>query len=145
MKVILLEDVKKQGKKDQVIDVSDGYAKNFLINKGLAVPYNESNKKKLEYTIKKREDNEAKNIEEAEKTKKELEQLKIKFKVKTSKDGRMFGTITNKQISEELTKKGYKIDKKNIILDHTIDSLGSHIVSINLHKKVVAKVNITVE
>ncbi len=145
MKVILLTDVKKQGKKDQVIDVSDGYANNFLINKGLAVPYNEQNRKKLEHDLKTREEEEDALIKECEEKKKKIEKETIKFKVKTSKDGRMFGTISNKQIAEELKKLGYEIDKKIIESDHTIDSLGTHIVKVNLHKKVVAEVKVIAE
>lgn len=145
MKVILLQDVKKQGKKDQVINVSDGYANNFLIAKGLAVPYNESNKNKLERDISKREQAEEQLIEDMTQLKGKLEKTNIKFKVKTGKDGRMFGTISSKQISDELKKLGYDIDKRKISCDHTIESLGTHIVDIELHKKVVAKINISVE
>ena len=74
-----------------------------------------------------------------------IEKTNIKFKVKTGKDGRMFGTISSKQISDELKKLGYDIDKRKISCDHTIESLGTHIVDIELHKKVVAKININVE
>lgn len=145
MKVILLQDVKKQGKKDQVLDVSDGYAKNFLINKGLAVPYNTQNKNKLERDIKHREDEEAALIKECEELKKKLANVTVKFKAKTGKDGRMFGSISSKQISDELKNKGYEIDKRKIESDHAIDSLGTHVVNINLHKKVIAKINVHVE
>jgi len=145
MKVILLQDVKKQGKKDEIINVSDGYANNFLIAKGLAVPYNEANKKQLERNINKREQAEENLIEEMTLLKNKLEKTNIKFKVKTGKDGRMFGTITSKQICDELKNKGFDIDKKKISCDHTIESLGTHVVSIELHKKVVAKINVNVE
>lgn len=144
MKVILLEDVKKQGKKDQVIEVSDGYANNFLISKGLAVPYNESNKNKLERDLKKRADDEEAFIKECEVLKSKLENLNIKFTARTGKDGKMFGSISTKQISDELKNKGYNIDKKIIECDHLIDSLGVHNVKINLHKKVVATIKVNV-
>lgn len=145
MKVILLTDVKKQGKKDQVIDVSDGYAKNFLISKGLAVPYTTQNKNKLERDIKHREDEEEALIKECENIKSKIEKVTINFKAKTGKVGRMFGSISSKQIADELKNKGYEIDKKKIVSDHPIDCLGNHIVNINLHKKVIAKINIHVE
>lgn len=145
MKVILIADVKKQGKKDDIIDVSDGYAKNFLINKGLAVPYNTQNKNKLDRDIKSREDEEAARIKEAESLKEKLDKVTVKFKAKCGKDGRMFGSISNKQIENELTKLGYSIDKKLINCDHSIDSLGCHKVKINLHKKVVAEITVNVE
>ena len=145
MKVILLKDVKKQGKKDEIINVSDGYANNFLIAQGLAVPYNEQNKNKLERDIDKREKAEEKLIEEMTLLKNKLEKLNIKFEVKKGKDGRMFGSISTKQISDELKNKGYDIDKRKISCDHQIESLGTHIVDIELHKKVIAKININVE
>ena len=145
VKVILLTDVRKQGKKDQVIDVSDGYANNFLISKGLAVPYNTQNKNKLERDMKIREDNEEALVKEALELKNKLANVTIKFKAKTGKDGRMFGSISVKQIADELKSKGYEIDKKKITCNHAIDSLGVHVVDINLHKKVVANVNVHVE
>lgn len=144
MKVILLEDVKKQGKKDQVIEVSEGYAKNFLINKGLAVPYTTQNKNKLERDLKMRADSEEALIKECEGLKEKLEAKTIKFKAKVSNDGKMFGSISTKQISDELKNLGFDIDKRKIECDHPIDVLGTHIVNINLHKKVVAKIKVEV-
>lgn len=145
MKVILLTDVKKQGKKDDIINVSDGYAENFLFKNKLAVPYNTQNKNKLDREIKSREDQEQENINKANELKNKLSSVTIKFKAKCGKDGRMFGSISNKQIEEELKKLGYNIDKKLIECNHNIDSLGVHIVDINLHKKVKAHINVSVE
>ena len=144
MKVILLQDVKKQGKKEQIIDVSDGYAKNFLIAKGLAVPLNTQNKNKLDRTIQERKDNEDAFIASMEEIKKQLSGLVVKFTAKTGKDGRMFGSISTKQIADELKKKGYEIDKRQIECDHQLDTLGSHVVKINLHKKVVAEITVSI-
>jgi large subunit ribosomal protein L9 len=145
MKVILLQDVKKQGKKDEIINVSDGYAQNYLIKLGLAVPANEANKKNLDRDLKKRADAEEERIKECEELSKKLSKLVIKFKAKTGKDGKMFGSISTKQVADELKKKGYDIDKKIISCDHQMDTLGTHIVKVQLHKKVVAEVNVTVE
>lgn len=136
MKVILLKDVKKQGKKDEVIEVSDGYANNFLIKNGLAVRYTDGSKNKLNHEIKTRQNEEDKIVFELNKIKKELENKKIVFTVKSGKDGRIFGTISSKQISEELKKMGYNIDKKTIIIDHVIDTLGTHKITLRVHKRV---------
>ena len=145
MKVILLQDVKKQGKKDQVIDVSDGYANNFLISKGLAVPYNESNKAKLDRELDKRKQNEEALYQECLDLAKKLEKVSVEFTVKTGAQDRVFGTVSSKQISEELKNKGYDIDKKKIVLDTPIDSIGTHNITIRLHKKVDAVIKVVLK
>lgn len=142
MKVILLQDVKKQGKKDDVIEVSDGYANNFLIKNGLAVAYSKKSKEILDKEIKTREDEEQARVDEYNKIKKELENKTLEFKVKTGKDDQVFGTISSKQISDKLKEMGYKIDKKCIKTDIPISSLGTTIVDVELHKKVKFKLNI---
>ena len=144
MKVILLKDVKKQGKKNEVIDVSKGYANKLLIKQGLAVPYTTNNKNKLERELKNKEELEEAHIKECENLKKELDGKVFKFSVQSGKDGKMFGKISTKQIADALKNAGYDIDKKMIELDHVIDTLGVHKVDIILHKKVKANINIEV-
>ena len=142
MKVIFIKDVKGQGKKDEIKEVKDGYAMNYLIKNKYAVPYTETSNKRLNDEIKERKVQEEKDIEEANKIKEKLKKEKISFKVKTGKEDRVFGSISSKQIKDELDKLGYKIDKKKIILDTPISSLGHHFVKIELHKKVVAELEI---
>ena len=144
MKVILLKDVKKQGKKDDIIEVSDGYANNFLIKNGLAVPYTKTSVKILETEISKRNKKEKQHIDEMNLLKNKLEKEVLKFKVKTGVEDKLFGSISTKQIKTKLTELGYELNKKEIIIDEQINSLGTRIVKINLHKKVIAKLNIEV-
>ena len=141
MKVILLEDVKNQGKKDDIIDVSVGYANNYLIKNKLAVLYTPGSKEVLDKQLKERQDKEDALVASLNEIKAKLENKTIEFKVKTGKEDRVFGTISSKQISDELLKKGYKVDKKCVCIDGTIDTLGVHEVKIKLHKKVEFKIN----
>ena len=145
MKVILLQDVKKQGKKDEIINVSDGYAQNFLIKNGLAVAATETSKKRLanELDIKKQQEDayieKCKNI--AEKLKKE----EVVIQVKTGEQDKVFGVVSSKQICDELKKLGYDIDKKKICVTNQIDTLGTHKVKIELHKKVEGEIKVTLK
>lgn len=145
MKVILLQDVKKQGKKDQIINVSDGYANNFLIKNGLAIPATEESKKKLNKELEVRKQNELEYIEEMKRLKDKLANINLSFQVKTGAQDRVFGNVSSKQIHEELKKNGYDIDKKKIIVNNPIDVLGTHNVQIELHKEVMATIKVTLK
>ena len=142
MKIILTKDVKNVVKCGEIKEVSDGYAKNYLIKNKYAVIYTETSNKILKNEIETRKQQEMKDIEEANKTKNKLEKEIIKFKVKTGKEDKVFGSVTAKQIKEELDKLGYNIDKKKINIDNTVSTLGHHIIKIELHKKVIAQLNI---
>lgn len=142
MKIILLKDVKKQGKKGDILEVKDGYGQ-FLIKNKSAVLASSFGIDRLKKENEKALRDENKKIKEAEKLKQQIEKEKIIFKVRTGTQDIVFGSISAKQITEALNKLGYKIDKKQIKIDNTISSLGHHIVNIELHKKVIA--NLTIE
>jgi len=145
MKVILLKDVKKQGKKDEIIEVSDGYAQNFLIKNGYAIKYTSGSKTHLENKLNMRKKEEEKLINELKIIKKQIEDKEFIFKVKVGKEGKLFGSISSKQIFEKLAENNIIIDKKNINIKSSVDTLGVHIIDINLHKNVTAKAKILVK
>lgn len=141
MKVIFIKDLKGQGKKNEIKEVKDGYANNFLIKEGYAVKYTDFSKEKLDNELEKREKERLKDIKECTKIKEELENKVIKFKVKTGKEDKVFGSISTKQISDELKKLGYDIDKKKI-KSKELSTLGFHNIKINLHKEVESNLRI---
>ncbi len=143
MQVIFLKDLKGQGKKGERRDVSDGYAKNFLIAKGYAVKKTETslNKLNLEKEANKRLDE--KNTKEAEELVKNLSNVIIKFTAKAGKMDKMFGSISSKQIKEELDKIGFHFDKKQIMTE-AINSFGFHNVEINIYKNIIGKIRVEV-
>lgn len=142
MKVILLCDVKNQGKKDSIIEVSDGYANNYLIKNNLAVAYSKRSNEILANKLDKLNKEEEALVESLNEIRKKLENKNIVFKVKTGAQDKVFGTISSKQISEKLKEMGYKIDKKCIKLDTPVSSLGVTQVKLELHKKVIFNINI---
>ena len=131
MEVIFIKDLKNQGKKGEIKEVKDGYAKNFLIKNGYAVVKNEENLKEL----KRNQSNEKKQDDENRKQalilKSQLENELYKFKVKTGVSDKVFGSVSVKQIKEKIDEK-YKINKNQIMLENPITSLGFHKVKINL-------------
>jgi len=145
MKVIFLKDVKGQGKKDEIKEVKAGYAQNFLIKNGYAVALTETSKKKLETEQKNAKTKDELDKKENLKLKEKIEKLTIKFKLRTGKQDQVFGSISTKQINDELTKNGIKIDKKKIKLDNPISSLGFHNVNLELRKDVIAILKVHVE
>ena len=144
MKVIFINDLKKQGKKGDIKEVKDGYAI-FLIKNGYVVPANEGNLKQFNTKKEKEKLNETLKIKDCESLKNELEKLTIKIKVKTGAGDRVFGSVSTKQINEELKKLNYSIDKNKIKTNESLTSLGTHIVEIELHKQVIAKLKVNLE
>lgn len=143
MEVIFIKDLKNQGKKGQIKNVKDGYAENFLIKNGYAVLKTKENLAKLNHEIKKKEEQNQENITNAELLKKKLDKVIIEFKVKTGAGDKVFGSISVKQIKDELDKLGYKVEKS--MIEHTIiSSLGFHNVDINLYANITATIKVHV-
>lgn len=146
MKVIFIKDLKGQGKKGEIKVVKDGYGMNFLIKNGYAVAATEGNLKHQQTLDLKKQLEEKELQKEAEQLKEKIEKLTLEFKVKTGKMDKVFGTISSKQICNELKNKKIEIDKK-MIKNNSISSLGMHNVEVELHKSVTAilKVNVKKE
>ena len=142
MKVIFIKDMKKVAKKGDIKEVKDGYAENYLIKNKIAVAYTEKNIKTLNEEKKQEDLLDKEKKEEANKLKKDLEKLTLVYKVKTGDKDRVFGSISPKQIKESLTEKGYKIDKKQIILNSSLASLGFHKVEIEIYKEIKAELKV---
>lgn len=145
MKVIFIKDVKGQGKKNEIKEVKDGYAMNFLIKNGYAMAANQTNLKSFEKQRQTEKLEESLLIKEMESLKQKLEKETLKFQVKTGEQEKMFGTISAKQIKEELSKLGYNIDKTKIKIESPIMCLGMHNIQIELHKEVLATVKVHVQ
>ncbi|ENH95959.1 50S ribosomal protein L9 [Gracilibacillus halophilus YIM-C55.5] len=146
MKVIFKQDVKGKGKKDEVKDVSDGYARNYLLKYNLAVEANKANLKALEAKKNKEKQREQEELDQAKQLKETLANLEVKLTAKSGDKGRLFGSITNKQIAEELKKSHQiKIDKRKIELDEPIRSLGYTNVPVKLHPEVTGTIRVHVE
>ena len=144
MKVILKQDIKGVGKKDEIINAADGYARNFLFPKGLAVPADNSNMNVLKLKQKAEANQKAKDLENSKKLAEELKDKTLEISVKAGNNGKLFGGVTSKEISEELKKQlNVDIDKKKIQTD-VIKQEGIYKVNLKLLEGVVATVNVHV-
>ena len=141
MEVIFIKDLKNQGKKGEIKEVKDGYAKNCLIKNGYAVMKNETSLKELKRNLNNEKKLDEENRIKANKLKESLEKETYKFKVKTGTSDKVFGSVSIKQIKEKLDEK-YDISKNQIMLDSPLTSLGYHKVCINLYKDINAIINI---
>lgn len=146
MKVILLQDVKNMGKAGTVANVSDGYARNFLIPKGLVKEATSANMKELERIKETNAAIRAENLESAQALEKKIAMLRVTIKTKGGEGGRLFGSITTKDIADALQEQhGIEIDKKKLVLESPIKQTGEHLVEIKLFTNVTAKLRVTVE
>lgn len=144
MKVIFLEDVKGKGKKGETKNVSEGYARNYLIPNNLAVEATTGNMKNLEAQKKSQQKKADEELQAAQAYKEELEALTVEIKAKAGEGGRLFGAVSTKQIAETLKKMKKKVDKRKIMLDEPIRSLGYTNVPIKIHPEVVATIKVHV-
>ncbi|ANA80133.1 ribosomal protein L9 [Paenibacillus vortex V453] len=144
MKVIFIKDMKGQGKKGEVKEVSEGYATNFLIPRGVARPATDGNMKNLEQQQASEEKRKAQEKEDAQALGKKLEEMTVVLKAKAGEGGRLFGAITSKQIAEALAGQKIKIDKRKIELSDPIRSLGVTQVPVKLHPDVKATVKVQI-
>ncbi|MDI3548554.1 MAG: large subunit ribosomal protein [Halanaerobiales bacterium] len=144
MKVILKEDVKKLGKKGDIVKVADGYGRNYLLPKGLAEVATESNLNELKNKEKVRKRKEKERIAEAKELAARLEKEKFVISVKAGENGRLFGSVTTKDIAEAVKKAGYEIDKRKIDLNEHIKSLGTHRVNVKIYEDISATLKVQV-
>ncbi|KKI89515.1 50S ribosomal protein L9 [Bacillus sp. SA1-12] len=145
MKVIFLKDVKGKGKKGEIKNVADGYAHNFLIKQGLAIEASTANVSSLNAQKKKQEKEAIEELEQMQELKKVLNELTVELKAKSGEGGRLFGSITSKQIADELKKShSIKLDKRKIDLPDAIRALGYTNVPVKLHPEVTATVKVHV-
>ena len=145
MKVILLDNIKGVGRKDDIIEANDGYARNFLIPKGKAIEANNANLSKLRAKQSSNEHKLELEKQEAEKIKEKLSDLTLEIKVKVGENGKIFGGVTSKEIAENLkAQKNIDIDKKNIVVKETIKNVGVQVVDIKLFPGIIGKLKIKI-
>ena len=146
MKVILLEDVKSLGKKGEVVNVNDGYARNLLFKKNLGIEATKQNLNDLKMQKQNNDKLEAERLEEAKKLAKELEEKEVVLAIKTGSDGRVFGSVSTKEIAEAAKEQlGYELDKKKMHLKDAIKSIGTFHVPVKLHPKVTVELKVVVK
>lgn len=145
MKVIFLEDVKGKGTKGEIKDVSVGYAQNFLLKNKLAIEATPGNLSKLKGQQKQAEKNAAEELAEAKQLKEQIEKVTVEMKAKSGEGGRLFGSITTKQIADELNKKeGIKVDRRRMELPDAIRALGYTNIPVKIHQEVTATLKVHV-
>ena len=146
MKVILLEDVKSLGKKDAVVEVNDGYARNFILKKKLGIEATPKNMNDLKLRHKNDEKVAAENLAAAKELAEEIKTKTVELSVKTGQDGRIFGSVSTKEIAEAAKEQlGLALDKKKMKLDVPVKNVGTYHVAVKLHQEVTADLTVLVK
>ena len=145
MKILLTQDVKGQGKKGDIINVSDGYANNFLLKKGLGVIATADKINSVDIHNKAVEKQKAAERQKAQEDANRLKGQTVKITAATGAQGKMYGSITNKEIAEELTKLGYPVDKRQVVLKDPIRVTGNYTATVKLYAEISTTINIVVE
>ncbi len=146
MKVILLEDVKSLGKKDAIVEVNDGYARNFIFKKNLGIEATPKNLNDLKLRQKNEDKVAAENLEAAREFAAEIAEKSVEMAIKAGQDGRVFGSVSTKEIAAAAKDQlGYDLDKKKMQLREPIKNLGTYMVPIRLHPKVTAELKVVVK
>jgi large subunit ribosomal protein L9 len=144
MKVILKEDVKKLGSMGQIVTVTDGFARNYLVPKGLAIEASTKNMKSLEHAQKVIQEKAKKVKESLQEFAERLSKVTLVMKAKAGEEGKLFGSVTSMDIAEQLKNEGIEIDKKKILLEEPIKRLGNYTVGIHLHADINSHINLQV-
>jgi large subunit ribosomal protein L9 len=145
VKVILKKDIKGSGKKNEVVNVAEGYARNYLLPKGLAIEATPSNLQDLARKKRNQDKKQEKELQQAQELEAKLKKVTLTIPVKTGEGGRLFGSISNRDIGDVLEKeKGLKVDKRKIEVDGTIKELGIYPIKIKLHPQVTVTIQVQV-
>ncbi len=145
MKIILMQDFESLGFEGDIVDVARGYARNYLFPKGVAIEASNSNLKAMDMRKGKIMANHTKDKEAAERVREKISQVTITVRQKVGEEGRLYGSVTSRDIAQELESEGIVVDRRKIVIDETIRALGEFEVPIKLHPEVMAKIKVVVE
>ena len=145
MKIILLQSVRGLGDPGDVVNVKSGYARNYLIPNDFAIYATKGSISQIEYQIEKSKEHEAKRIIELKDIASKLDKLTLKFELKAGEEDKLFGSVTNQMIVDNLLEQGYNIEKKDIAIPEPIKTLGNHYINVYLHKDVESRIKVKVK
>jgi len=145
MKIILIQDFESLGFEGDIVDVARGYARNYLIPKGVAIEASNSDSKAMELRKDKIMDKRMKDKEAAERAREKISQVTITIRQKVGEEGRLYGSVTSRDIARELESEGIMVDRRKIVIDEAIRTLGEFEVAVKLHPEVSATIRVVVE